>query len=164
MPAAEITRSETSERARLLRVDAYDVSLDLTRGEDVFGSVSVIRFGCAEPGAASYLDLVAQTVREITLNGAAIDPAEACADGRIALRRLAERNEVRVVADCAYSGDGTGMHRAVDSADGKVYVYTNCEPADARNTDSADGRVYCYTQLRACRRPPRSTRTSSSRT
>jgi aminopeptidase N len=132
MPAAEITRSETSERARLLRVDAYDVSLDLTRGGDVFGSVSVIRFGCAEPGASSYLDLVAQTVREITLNGAAIDPAEACADGRIALRRLAERNEVRVVADCAYSGEGTGMHRAVDSADGKVYVYTNCEPADAR--------------------------------
>jgi aminopeptidase N len=132
MPTAEITRSETSQRARLLHVDAYDVSLDLTRGGEVFGSVSVIRFGCAEPGAASYADLVAQTVREITLNGVAIDPAAACADGRIALSGLAERNELRVVADCAYSSDGTGMHRAVDSADGKVYLYTNCEPADAR--------------------------------
>jgi aminopeptidase N len=132
MQTAEITRSETSERARLLRVDAYDVSLDLTRGGEVFGSVSVIRFGCAEPGAASYVDLVARTVREITLNGVTISPAEACTGGRIALPALAERNELRVAADCAFSSDGAGMHRAVDSADGKVYVYTNCEPADAR--------------------------------
>ncbi len=31
MPTAEITRAETSERARLLRVDSYDIALDLTR-------------------------------------------------------------------------------------------------------------------------------------
>jgi aminopeptidase N len=53
MPVAEITRSETSERARLLRVDSYAVTLDLTRGPDVFGSVPVITFDCAEPGAIS---------------------------------------------------------------------------------------------------------------
>ena len=38
MPIAEITRAETSERARLLRVESYDVALDLTRGGEVFGS------------------------------------------------------------------------------------------------------------------------------
>jgi len=37
-----------------------------------------------------------------------------------------------VVADCAYASDSKGMHRAVDSADGKVYCYTNFEPADGR--------------------------------
>jgi len=129
---AEITWGETSERSRLLRVDEYDVTLDLTRGGEVFGSTSVIRFRCAEPGASSYADLVAQSVREVVLNGVPIDPAAAYTEGRIALSGLAEHNELRVVADCAYTGTGVGMHRAVDSVDGKVYVYTDLEPAEAR--------------------------------
>ncbi len=139
MPVAEITRSETSERTRLLRVDDYDIALDLTRGGEVFGSTSVIRFRCAEPGASSYADLVATAVREITLNGVALDPAAVvkgvgeAGGGRIALDGLAEQNELRVVADCAYTNTGTGMHRSVDSADGKVYIYTDLEPAYARS-------------------------------
>jgi hypothetical protein len=60
MASAEITRAECWERARLLRVRSYDVVLALTR-EESFGSISVIRFDCAEPGAASHADLVAQT-------------------------------------------------------------------------------------------------------
>jgi aminopeptidase N len=131
MQPAEITRQETAERARLLRITGYDVSLDLTRGPEVFGSESVIRFDCAEPGAATYADLVADRIREITLNGAVVDPA-AWADGRIALAGLASRNELRVVADCRYSADGTGLHRSVDQADGRVYTYTKFEPAYAR--------------------------------
>jgi aminopeptidase N len=132
MQIAEITRAETSHRADLLAVDSYAVELDLTRGDKVFRSTSVIIFECARPGAASYADLVAESVHEITLNGTPIDPETACADGRIALPGLAARNELRVVADCAYTTDSKGMHRAVDSADGKSYCYTNFEPADAR--------------------------------
>jgi aminopeptidase N len=133
MPIAEITRAETSHRADLLHVDSYDVELDLTRGEKIFRSVSVIAFSCAKAGAATYADLVAEAVREITLNGTPVDPEEAWADGRIALTGLAAGpNELRVVADCAYTSDSKGMHRAVDSADGNVYCYTNFEPADAR--------------------------------
>ena len=85
MASAEITRAECRERARLLRVRSYDVALDLTRGDQVFGSVSVVRFDCAEPGAASHADLVACAVHEITLNGARLDPAAAWSGGRIAL-------------------------------------------------------------------------------
>jgi aminopeptidase N len=132
MPIAEITRAETAERAGLLRVDSYEVALDLTRGDELFGSTSVIRFGCSRPGASTYVDLIAETVREIRLNGTAIDVAGALVDGRIALPGLAESNELRVVADCRYSSDGTGLHRAVDPADGKVYTYTKFEPAYAR--------------------------------
>jgi aminopeptidase N len=132
MSTAEITRHESAERARLLRVDSYDVHLDLTRGDKLFRSTSVVTFDCAEPGAGSYADLVAAEVIEISLNGTQVDPAAACADGRIALPGLAARNELRVVADCAYTHDAKGMHRAVDSADGRVYLYTNLEPADAR--------------------------------
>ncbi len=45
---------------------------------------------------------------------------------------LADRNELTVTADCRYCTDGTGLHRAVDSADGKIYTYTKFEPAYAR--------------------------------
>ena len=132
MQIAEITRAETSHRADLLTVSSYTVDLDLTCGDKVFRSTSEISFECAEPGARSYADLVAETVREITLNGEALDPDQVCAEGRILLPALAEQNELRVVADCAYTADSKGMHRAVDSADGKIYCYTNFEPADAR--------------------------------
>ena len=108
---AEITRAETKERARLLRVRSYDVDLDFTRGPRTFGSVSLIRFDCREPGATTHADLIAAGVREITLNGAPLDPAAVWADGRITLTGLADRNELRVVADCAYTSTGTGLHR-----------------------------------------------------
>jgi aminopeptidase N len=132
MAIAEITRAETAARVALLRVDSYEVELDLARGAELFGSTSLIRFSCNRTGASTYVDLIAEKVHEITLNGAAVDPAAAFADGRIALSPLADANELRVVAGCRYSSDGTGLHRAVDSADGKVYTYTKFEPAYAR--------------------------------
>src|SRR5215472_17280525 len=100
MRPPEITRAETAKRSRLLSVDRYDVSLDLAGGGEVIGSTSVVTFGCAEPGASSYADLIAENVREITLIGVAVDPATACSGERIALSGLAARNELRVVADC----------------------------------------------------------------
>jgi aminopeptidase N len=132
MQAAEITRDETTERARLLRVDSYDIELDLTEGPDVFRSVSVIRFDCTDPGASTYADLIAETVHEISLNGLRIDPVTAWADGRIALSGLEASNELRVVADCAYGTGGFGLQRSVDSADGRVYTFTQFEAAHAR--------------------------------
>ena len=132
MATAEITRDETARRARLLRVREHDVRLDLTRGEEVFGSDSVIRFDCAEPGADSYADLMAARVHEITLNGVPLAPADVYADGRIALPGLAASNELRVVADCAYTRTGTGMHRSTDPADGGVHIYGKFTPAYAR--------------------------------
>jgi aminopeptidase N len=132
MQIAEITGHETRRRAELLSVSSYDVQLDLTCGEKVFRSTSLISFECAEPGADSYADLVAEAVQEISLNGVPLDPDAVCAHGRIALPGLAARNELRVVAECAYASDSKGMHRAEDTADGNVYCYTNFEPADAR--------------------------------
>jgi aminopeptidase N len=131
MPDTEITRAETSERARLLRVRSYQVDLDFTRGPETFGSVSLIRFDCHEPGAATHADLIATGVREIILNGVPLDPQATWADGRITLPGLASRNELRVAADCAYTTSGTGMHRA-DSGDGSVHIYAKLAQAYAR--------------------------------
>ncbi|HEV3267166.1 MAG TPA: aminopeptidase N [Acidimicrobiales bacterium] len=132
MSVEEITREQTIERATLVDSVSYDVSVDLTGGDEVFGSVSVITFSCATSGASTYVDVVAHAVHEIVVNGEALDPATAWVNGRIALSGLLEHNEVRVAADCSFANDGTAMHRSVDSADGKVYVYTALEPADAR--------------------------------
>ncbi|HEY6309426.1 MAG TPA: aminopeptidase N [Streptosporangiaceae bacterium] len=132
MRTAEITRAETVLRARVLQVRSYDIELDFTRGEEVFGSVSTIRFDCGQPGSATYVDLIANTVREVILNGARLDPVTVYNDGRIVLSGLAASNELTVRADCAYTRSGTGMHRWTDPTDGRVYVYGKFTPAYAR--------------------------------
>ncbi|WP_395107243.1 aminopeptidase N [Actinomadura sp. SCN-SB] len=130
--AGNLTRDEARERARLLTVSEYAVDLDLTTGDERFGSTTVIRFGCAEPGASTFVDLHGAVVREVTLNGTALDPSGYDAEkGRIPLPSLAESNELRVVADCAYSRSGEGLHRFVDPVDQNVYLYTQFETADA---------------------------------
>ncbi|MBE1530284.1 aminopeptidase N [Actinomadura algeriensis] len=130
--AGNLTRDEARERARLLTVESYAVELDLTTGEERFGSTTVIRFGGAEPGASTFVDLHGAVVREATLNGVALDPSSYDADkGRLPLPGLAAENELRVVADCAYSRSGEGLHRFVDPVDGGVYLYSQFETADA---------------------------------
>ncbi len=121
----ELTRTVTAERAKLVRVESYDVALDLTGGGELFWSTSVIRFSCGRPGVASHAELRADTVHEVILNGRRLDPEQVCADGRVALAGLRESNELRVTASFRYSSDGSALHRSVDPADGKVYLYTN---------------------------------------
>jgi aminopeptidase N len=136
MPGTNLTREEARARAALLRVESYDVDLDLTaserRSEKLFGSTTVVRFTCSQPGASTFADLVGATVHEVTLNGRPLDPSTVYQDSRIQLDDLAGQNELRVVADCTYSRTGEGLHRFVDPADGRVYTYTQFEVPDAR--------------------------------
>ncbi|MBH0247790.1 aminopeptidase N, partial [Streptomyces cavourensis] len=41
-------------------------------------------------------------------------------------------NELKVVADCAYTNTGEGLHRFVDPVDEQAYLYTQFEVPDAR--------------------------------
>ena len=136
MPGTNLTRDEAATRAALLDVTAYTVDLDLTSATQpeatTFVSTTTLEFTCREPGAGTFADLVAPTVREITLNGRSLDPATAYADSRIALDDLEETNTLVVTADCAYSNTGEGLHRFVDPADDKVYLYSQFEVPDAR--------------------------------
>jgi aminopeptidase N len=132
MPGTNLTRNEARARAEILAVDSYTVDLDLTTSESSFGSTTVIRFSCAQPGASTFADLVGATVHELTLNGKSLDPAAVYRDSRIQLDDLAAENELRVVADCAFSRTGEGLHRFVDPADDRVYTYTQFEVPDAR--------------------------------
>ncbi len=132
MAANNLTRAEAVERARLLEVQRYDVSLDVTQGAETFRSVTSVRFRCTEPGASTFVELVARTVRSATLNGVPVDASGAASSGRFTLTDLAADNLLVVDADLPYSRTGEGLHRFVDPVDDEVYLYTQFEPADAK--------------------------------
>ncbi|MFH9348110.1 aminopeptidase N [Kitasatospora sp. NPDC017646] len=136
MPGKNLSREEAQQRAGVLAVDGYLVRLDVTSAPDpaaaTFRSTTTITFRCSEPGAGTFLDLLAPAVRSVTLNGRALDPATAYDGARVHVDGLAAENVLTVEADCAYSRTGEGLHRFVDPADGETYLYTHYEPADAR--------------------------------
>ncbi|MDX2679494.1 aminopeptidase N [Streptomyces soliscabiei] len=147
MPGTNLTREEAQQRAKLLTVDSYEIDLDLSgaqgggpsrsseaeSGGGTYRSVTTVRFDVAENGAESFIDLVAPAVHEVTLNGDALEPEDVFKDSRIALSGLLEgRNVLRVVADCAYTNTGEGLHRFVDPVDEQAYLYTQFEVPDAR--------------------------------
>ncbi|HEY3681804.1 MAG TPA: aminopeptidase N [Streptosporangiaceae bacterium] len=129
--AGNLTRDDARERARVLDVDSYTVELDLTAEDGIFDSVSVVRFRCSEPGAGTFIDITAPRVRSVVLNGRHLDPDEVFDGERVLLPGLAADNELRVVAGAAFMRTGEGLHRFVDPVDGKVYLHSQFETADA---------------------------------
>jgi aminopeptidase N len=138
-----LTRAAARERAASIRVDAYEIDLDLTRAaadrltpadglapaergsrreRGRFGSVSTITFRATEPGLTTFVDVRPVLLRSATLNGVPLDTTT-LRDGRLPLPNLAERNVLVVEADMAYTNTGQGLHRFTDPADGRDYVY-----------------------------------------
>ncbi|OKL54494.1 aminopeptidase N [Bowdeniella nasicola] len=139
MPGKNLTRLEAESRAGVVSlVHSYDVDLDLTLSDETFRSRTTIVFD-ASPGAVTFVDLIADSVEHLILNGEELDTS-AFADHRIQLTGLNSRNELSVDATCRYTNTGEGMHRFVDPKDGEAYLYTQFEVPDAR-------RVYaCFEQ------------------
>ena len=134
-----LARDEAVERAALLAVHAYDIELDLTTSPESFASTTTITFSCSAPGASTWIDLVAPRLVSATLNGDPVDVMTYTGQ-RLPLAGLADENTLVVVAECAYSRTGEGLHRLVDPVDGEVYLYSQFEMADAQ-------RVYaCFDQ------------------
>ncbi|WP_213452573.1 aminopeptidase N [Rhizomonospora bruguierae] len=130
MNVRSLTQVEAERRAALLSVQRYDIAVDLTALPDGprVRCVSTVTFDCREPGAETFVDCAAEVV-SATLNGRPLPPAEA---GRIVLPDLAEHNTLRVETVQSDTTAGEGVHRAVDPADGEVYVWTSFEPDEAR--------------------------------
>jgi aminopeptidase N len=87
-----------------------------------------VAFTCREPGGQTFVDCAAEVV-SASLNGAPLDPP---AEGRIALPDLRERNRLVVETVQRDTTDGPGVHKAVDPADGEVYLWMSFEPDEAR--------------------------------
>jgi aminopeptidase N len=130
VPGENLTRIEAQERRAVVDTESYEIALDLTTGAELFRSTSTIRFAATE-GASTFVDLIAERVHRITLNGVDID-VSAFADSRILLENLAAQNVLIVDADARYTNSGEGLHRFVDPVDGEVYLYSQFEVPDAR--------------------------------
>ncbi|MGH3874456.1 MAG: aminopeptidase N [Pseudonocardiaceae bacterium] len=137
MAVPNLTQQQAVERAGLLDVDSYTIELDLTDGagqpgEATFYTKTTVRFSCRNPGASSWIDLVAAQVSSATLNGTALDITGYDEAKGIALPVLAADNELIVEAAGRYMNTGEGLHRFVDPVDGGVYLYSQFETADAK--------------------------------
>ena len=120
MPA--LTETEAAARAALIDVASYDVFADLTA--EPVRTRTEIRFGCREPGAATFAELTATAVRAV-LNGREL--AGPASQGRLALAGLAAQNVLVVEAEAA---DGT-LTRFADPADGADYLLFTGYPTQA---------------------------------
>ncbi|OBG36574.1 aminopeptidase N [Mycobacterium sp. E3198] len=136
MVLPNLTRDQAVERAALITVDSYQIDLDVTDGkgapgERTFRSTTTVVFD-ALPGADTYIDLAAETVRGATLNGRELDVSGYDESTGIPLRALEKRNTLVIDADCRYSNTGEGLHRFVDPVDDETYLYSQFETADAK--------------------------------
>ena len=120
-----LTRAEARDRAALLTVASYDVAVDLTAGDQSFRTTTVVRFSSGQ--GSSFLELDAELV-EGTLDGRPLGQQGT----RIPLDGLGGEHEVRVVSRGAYTRTGEGLHRFVDPADDRVYVYMQAFLDDAQ--------------------------------
>ncbi|HEX2903812.1 MAG TPA: aminopeptidase N [Jatrophihabitans sp.] len=137
LPTPNITKEEAVLRAGLLSVQSYDVALDLTdeRGrpsERTFRSRTTITFDARQPGAATFVDVIADRLHEVSLNGTPVPVEDYRPEHGIALPELAAHNVLVVDADLLYTTIGQGLHRFVDPLDDEVYLYSQFETTDAK--------------------------------
>ncbi len=137
-----LTQVEAAERARLLEVTGYDIALDLTDGggrpgTGTFRSTTEVTFRCAEPGAQTFIEVAAASVRSAVLNGTPVDLSDWSAEHGLTLTGLAADNTLVVDADFAYSASGQGLQRSEDPVDQEIYLYSQFETADAQRVYAA---------------------------
>ncbi|WP_432559029.1 aminopeptidase N [Granulicoccus sp. GXG6511] len=115
-----LTRAEASARFHRLRVRRVSVDLDV-RTTDSFTSTTTIEFTDALPGEQTFVDFHPTRLLRAELNGAPLDP-DLLVDGRLPILPAAD-NVLVLSGEMAYSNDGEGLHRHVDPADERAYLY-----------------------------------------
>ncbi|MFH0412191.1 aminopeptidase N [Corynebacterium sp. L4756] len=131
MTSVNLTRDEAQHRFDLINVAHYDVELDLN-DEHYFTSTTTVKFEVKKPGS-TFIDLRADEIIDARLNGVPLPLNAYNPTYGIALSGLEIADyELKVTAKIAYSRTGEGLHRFVDPADDKVYLYTQFETADAK--------------------------------
>src|SRR5699024_9499784 len=123
-----ITRHEAQLRAATLDVQHYQLHLDVTVDAE-FTVRAVVTFPADQAvGQDPCIDLLGHRVHSAQLNGRDVDYDGA----RLNLAGWQAQNELGVHSSAPYSTTGEGLHRFVDPFDEAEYLYSQCEPADAR--------------------------------
>ncbi len=132
MPGNNLSRAEAAERSSHLKVNHYEVTLDVTQGEETFYAKTRVRFSCNKPGYSTFIDAVGKRLISATLNGNQV-PASAFTGQSLLLEGLAAENELEIEIEAIYSKTGEGLQRSVDPVDKEVYLYSQGETAFIRN-------------------------------
>ena len=118
-------------RAELIREAQYEVCIRLGDKESrpTFESETVIRFNLLKV-ETTFLDLFTGEkggLEALEINGERVEPQYNGA--RLILSGLKRgENTLKIKAGMEYRQDGTGLHRAIDPIDSKVYMYVGFEP------------------------------------
>ncbi|MFM8234920.1 MAG: aminopeptidase N, partial [Actinomycetota bacterium] len=131
-PGNNLSRAEAADRSAHLKIHHYDVTLDVTTGEETFYSKSKVTFACSKPGYSTFIDAVGKRLISATLNGRPIEPGEFTGQS-LFLKDLQAENELIVEVEAIYSKTGEGLQRSVDPVDNEVYLYSQGETAFIRN-------------------------------
>ena len=132
MPGNNLSRAEAADRSAHLKVHHYEVTLDVTTGEETFYSKSKVSFSCSKPGYSTFIDAVGKRLISATLNGKSISASEFTGQS-LFLKDLQAENELVVEVEAIYSKTGEGLQRSVDPVDNEVYLYSQGETAFIRN-------------------------------
>jgi aminopeptidase N len=129
-----LTRAEARRRTDQLTLDVCEVELDLAGatdpGQAMFPTRTTLTLTTSAPD--TFLDFIGESVDALDVDG---QPRPIAYDGaRLQLTGLpvGRPTTVTVRATARYSRSGEGLHRYVDPVDGQTYLYTHCEPSDAR--------------------------------
>ncbi|MDN6378195.1 MAG: aminopeptidase N [Brevibacterium aurantiacum] len=129
-----LTRDEAQSRTQVLDVSTYTVDIDVSNAETgapTYLSRTVVEF-TARTECRTFIDLIADSVTFAEINDEILDPAEVFDGARVGVPIRTGKNILTIEAKAYYSTSGEGLHRFTDPADGKVYLYTQYEPTDAR--------------------------------
>lgn len=129
-----LSRADARRRTAALAIASYEVEVDLSECTDpartTYPTRSTISLSSTE--SDTFLDFIGESVESVEIDG---EPRPFEYDGaRIQVRGLRTDgpSTVTVRAHARYSRSGEGLHRYVDPADGRTYLYTQYEPSDSR--------------------------------
>ena len=121
-------RTADSRKARIADVK-YQLHLEVFEHTDWFSGESTLSFELNDATTALTIDFTGGNVSEIRVNGQPVRvdyngffvtlPADTLQHGI---------NSVTVAFEHPYSEDGTGLHRFIDTTDGRTYLYTYLWP------------------------------------
>ena len=136
---ANITRDEARLRSASLTTQTYEVLVDLSGrlpdgsplpdADATFWTTTKARFSSS--AARVRANLIAERIIRASLDGEELAP-EAFDGEHLALDLTDGEHELEVTAVMRFSRTGEGLHRFVDPADGRTYLYSQFEVADAR--------------------------------
>lgn len=137
MSSINLTRAAAAQRAELLTVDNYAVTLELADNSGnprtgTFTSSTTVTFSSSVIGAHTFIDVRDAKLTSATLNGVDLNLADFDHEQGLQLENLQAENTLTVAGEFTFSSTGEGLHQFTDSADGEIYLYSQFQTADAK--------------------------------